>query len=140
MASQQQNSQERQHFLTESQLRSIAVESTQHLGYPTLKDEQLEAIVNFAQGKDCFVALPTGYGKSVIYGVLPYVFDAIKGIIIIVMVTMLHNIIIKINKQLWFVVKGTSVCAGITESIVLCVSPLTSLMLDQHLKFVPHGL
>ena len=41
MASQQQNSQERGRSLTESQLRSIAVESAQRLGYPTLKDEQL---------------------------------------------------------------------------------------------------
>ena len=64
---------------TEAQLRAIAVDSAQRLGYPTLKDEQLKAIVTFAQGNDCFVALPTGYGKSAIYGVLPYVFDTIKG-------------------------------------------------------------
>ena len=79
------------------QLRSIATESVQCLGWPTLKDEQLEAILTFAEGKDCFVALPTGYGKSTIYDVFPCVIDEIKGMIIIIMVTMLH--IININKQ-----------------------------------------
>ena len=98
MSSPQQNSQECRCFLTESQLRSIAIESAQRLGWPTHKDAQLEVILNFAQGKDCFVALPTGYGKSAIYYVFPCVFDTIKGMIIIIMVTMLH--IININKQL----------------------------------------
>ena len=105
-------------FLTESQLRSIAIDSAQRLGWPTLKDEQF--ILIFAQGKDCFVALPTGYGKSAIYDVFPCVFDAIKGMIII-MVTMLH--IININKQLWFVVKETSVCMCFQVQLgaLLCV-------------------
>ena len=30
--------------------------------------------------------------------------------------------------------------SGTTGNIVVCVSPLTSLTLDQHSKFVPHGL
>ena len=45
MSSQQQNSQECRCFLTESQLRSIAIESAQHLGWPTHKDAQLEAML-----------------------------------------------------------------------------------------------
>jgi len=65
---------------TEEQLRTIAIESAQHIGYQTLKNKQLEAIVTFVCGNDCFTALPTGFGKSAIY-VLPYVFDKIKGII-----------------------------------------------------------
>ena len=72
--------------VTESQLRLIAVESARRLGYATLKDKQLEAIVTFALGNDCFIALPTGYGKSAIYGVLPFVFDTIKGIFDLVFV------------------------------------------------------
>jgi len=33
-----------------------------------LKPQQKEAIVEFAQGKDVFVAFPTGFGKSAIFG------------------------------------------------------------------------
>ena len=44
-----------------------------------LKDKQVEAVCAFVEGKDTFVALPTGYGKSLIYGILPYVFDKLKG-------------------------------------------------------------
>ena len=34
---------------------------------------------NFISGKDIFVILPTGYRKSVIYGVLPLMFDCMFG-------------------------------------------------------------
>ena len=36
-------------------------------GYMQLKSKQQEAIEAFVSGKDVFVSLPTGYGKSVIY-------------------------------------------------------------------------
>ena len=42
------------------------------------KDKQLEAIKCFCAGH-VFVSLPTGYGKSLIYAVLPLIFDRIKG-------------------------------------------------------------
>ena len=48
------------------------------LGYKKLKDKQREAIVQFVNGHDCFISLPTGYGKSVCYAVLPYLFDTLK--------------------------------------------------------------
>ena len=44
-----------------------------------LKPKQLEAIVAFCEGQDVFVSLPTGFGKSVIYAILPLIFDYIKG-------------------------------------------------------------
>ena len=44
-------------------------------GFPELKDKQKEAIFSFLQGHDIFVLLPTGFSKSVIYSVLPLVFD-----------------------------------------------------------------
>ena len=50
-------------------LKQIAIESAQRLGYDRLKEKQLEAIVSFLQGNDTFVALPTSYGKSLIYAV-----------------------------------------------------------------------
>ena len=43
-----------------------------------LKDKQEEAI-SFIQGHDTFVSLPTGYGKSLIYGILSTIFDKLKG-------------------------------------------------------------
>lgn len=44
-----------------------------------LKHEQVKAIQNFCEGHDVFVSLPTGFGKSMIYGLLPLVFDTIRG-------------------------------------------------------------
>ena len=44
-----------------------------------LKDKQLEAVLSFMSGNDVFVSLPTGYGKSLIYGILPLAFDIFRG-------------------------------------------------------------
>lgn len=40
-----------------------------------LRDKQREAVEEFMMSKDTFVSLPTGYGKSLIYGILPVAFD-----------------------------------------------------------------
>ena len=78
------------------------------LGYQAIKQKQREAIEAFTKGEDVFVSLPTGYGKSLCYTLLPWVFDDLRG------------------------EKNTS--------IVVCVSPLTSLMIDQRKKYTPSGL
>ena len=57
----------------EKQVDVVAVK----LGYQ-LHKEQKGAILSFISGKDTFVALPTGYGKSLIYGCLPLVYDSIE--------------------------------------------------------------
>ena len=44
-----------------------------------LKEKQVEAIQSFLSGHDIFVSLPTGYGKSVIYAILPLIFGRIRG-------------------------------------------------------------
>ena len=62
-----------------SVLEKIIKESGPRLGYGELKNEQMKAILSFVHGNDTFVALPTGYGKSLIYAVLPYVFDVARG-------------------------------------------------------------
>ena len=46
-------------------------EATRKLSFDELKSKQKEAVVSFISGKDTFVVLPTGYGKSAIYAVLP---------------------------------------------------------------------
>ena len=49
------------------------------MGIASLKLKQEEAILSFLDGKDTFVSLPTGYGKSLIYALLPLIFDNIRG-------------------------------------------------------------
>ena len=55
----------------------IAEVAKEH-GYEKLKEEQLLAIDEFVSGKDAFVSLPTGFGKSPIYGLLPAVYDRVR--------------------------------------------------------------
>ena len=58
-------------------------EAMNAIGLTELKEKQKEAITMFVQGHDTFVVLPTGYGKSIIYGILPLVFDKLKGISVV---------------------------------------------------------
>ena len=44
-----------------------------------LKDQQVEAVKRLSEGKDVFVWFPTGYGKSICYQLLPFVFDVKLG-------------------------------------------------------------
>jgi len=41
----------------------------------TLKDEQTACVKAIYEGEDVFLWLPTGFGKSMCYEVLPFVFD-----------------------------------------------------------------
>lgn len=43
------------------------------------KDKQSSAIESIVSGKDTFVVLPTGYGKSKIYMHLPEIFELVKN-------------------------------------------------------------
>lgn len=100
------------------------------LGYAELKDKQVEAMTSFLKGKDTFVSLPTGYGKSLIYAALPLAFDYLKGR------TTPHSAFLY---MLLFI--AIRVCTlGRKGSIVICISPLTSLMMDQQAKYSHLGL
>lgn len=61
-----------------SVLEEAARSAALRLGYPTVKPEQLSVIVEFLSGRDTFVVLPTGYGKSLCYGALPFAFDELE--------------------------------------------------------------
>ena len=49
------------------------------LGYSDLKPEQRCILKAFVEGKDVFVALPTGFRKSLCYALLPLIFDMKRG-------------------------------------------------------------
>ena len=72
-----------------------------------LKPQQKEATRFVWEGKDVSVLLPTGFGKSIIYEVLPFLYDYKLG---------------RLNTRI--------------KSLVVVVSPLLSLMADQvsHLR------
>lgn len=84
------------------QLEEAIASAAKTMGYSELRPKQREAIVEFIGGKDVFVSLPTGSGKTLCYCLLPLAFDAMKSRI------------------------GTE-----SNSIVVIVSPLIALMKDQ---------
>ncbi len=69
-----------------------------------LKSKQVEVLKVLYKGKDCFVWFPTGYGKSLCYQLLPFLFD--------------HKL-------------GRIGAPEAELSVVIVVSPLVSLMVDQ---------
>ena len=91
-------------------------EAAESIGITRLKDEQKDAILAFASGRDVFVSLPTGYGKSICYSCLPGLFSRLRTT--------------KVS------------CANSSESlhIVVVVSPLVSIMKDQTRDFNGRGL
>ena len=57
----------------------LIVEVAKKHGYKKLKEEQLLVIDEFVSGKDIFVSLLTGFGESLIYGLLPAIYDRVRG-------------------------------------------------------------
>jgi ATP-dependent DNA helicase RecQ len=70
-------------------------------GYQQLKFEQSSIINHFVNGYDVFGCLPTGFGKSACFVMLPMIFDYLDS------------------------------CSTTNGSIIKVVSPITSLMNDQ---------
>ena len=82
-----------------------------NLGYSVVKSEQREALRCVLSGRDCFLTVPTGFGKSAIFHALPHCAAALQHF------QHLH---------------GTS--------FVLIVSPLVSLMSDQMSRLCSIGI
>ena len=78
-------------LVTMDMKRAIS-ESAKDLGYEKLKEKQQEAVTLFIQGNDTFVSLPTGYGKSVIYAILPGAFDKYRGILVFIVSGMYYKL------------------------------------------------
>ena len=57
------------------ELEAKVVEAAKKLDIPSLKPQQLDAVVKFMEGRDVFAALPTGFRKSLFFGLLPISFD-----------------------------------------------------------------
>ena len=52
------------------------------LGYPELKNHQIEVVLSFLTGNDVSAVLSTGYGKSLCYACLPFLFDNLLALIV----------------------------------------------------------
>ena len=63
----------------EESISAAIRDSMSLVGVEELKKEQSQAIRSFVSGRDVFVALPTGYGKSYCYALLPLVFDCLRA-------------------------------------------------------------
>lgn len=62
------------------ELSDALEEAARELGFEQVKPKQREAIEAFCSGKAVFVSLPTGYGKSIIYAIMPILRDKMTGI------------------------------------------------------------
>jgi len=110
-----------------------AVETTlSTMGLRPLKPKQLEALQSFVSSKDTLVALPTGYGKSVIFAMLPLMFDYLFGKKLL---TYSYIYILTCNH-----IMATLCFIGTSGSIAVVVTPLISLMIDQREKFKQKGI
>lgn len=93
--------------------------AVEQLGYSSLTSEQHSAVSQFLAGKDVFVSLPTGAGKSLCYLVLPLAFDYLRGTTrksIIIVVSPLKSLME--DQVARFCSRGVmSVCVGIDSSV-----------------------
>ena len=60
------------------QVKRAIQSAGERMGHAKVKDEQFRVIEDVVRGRDTFVSLATGYGKSLCYGVLPWVFDELS--------------------------------------------------------------
>ncbi len=52
-------------------VRSSIAKAAAFLGYELKNEQEESSVFQFSSGKDAFVCLPTGYGKSLWYEILP---------------------------------------------------------------------
>ena len=101
-------------WVSEEIVHVAILNAVQRLGYDSPTDEQSQALRQIVLGKDVFVSLPTGSGKSLCFAALPYVFESLR--------------------------KANSRDQPFHLAIVICVCPLSALMQDQVAKYGERGL
>ena len=95
-------------------------ETAASLQYRHLKEEQKQAVKAFVKGKDVFISLPTGYGKSLCYALLPLIFDKRREMVERRSIVMVVSPLIALMKDqsAKFTEKGiTAVCISDLESL-----------------------
>ena len=103
-----------QQLISVSDLRRCIEEIKEVFGVNTLSTSQFNGLLNFLNGRDSFVSLPTGSGKSLIFQMAPMV-------------------------EMWFA--GTeSQHYWREEAIVVIICPLIALMQDQIARLTSIGL
>lgn len=65
---------------TRSEIADAVRTATQEMGYQELRGKQETILQEYICGRDTFVSLPTGSGKSLCYCALPLVFDKLRKI------------------------------------------------------------
>ena len=93
------------------QVKRAIQSAGERMGHAKVKDEKFRVIEDVVRGRDTFVSLPTGYGKSLCYGVLPWIFDELprnstKRSIVIVVSPLISLTAIQVT----FVAKRTGNC------------------------------
>lgn len=101
-------------ILVMENLELVVEESVRKLGYSSIRDEQKRVILSFVKGNDVVACLPTGYGKSLCYFCLPFVFDE------------LYSVKLKDSTD-----SSKDSQTSLPWSVVVVVSPLLALMHDQ---------
>ena len=66
-------------IFSSEQVQKAIDEATKLLGYSELRANQAQVVSHFVSGRDVFVSLPTGGGKSLCYCLLPKAFDILRG-------------------------------------------------------------
>ena len=66
-------------FMNVMEVEGIILSATERFSSPILRQHQLSAIKSFLEGKDVFVNMPTGSGKSICYALLPWAFDLLRN-------------------------------------------------------------
>lgn len=101
------------------ELEKSVENAAKEMGYLAIRDKQNEAILGFLRGRDIFVSLPTGGGKSLCYSMFSKVFDTLKkksskGIAIVVspLISLMEDQLHSLESK---GIKATSVTKGQAE-------------------------
>ena len=90
----------------------LVAQAARSLGYSDLKEEQKVVLKAFVGGRDVFVSLPTGYGKSLCYALLPWIFDMRRGFVERTSICMIVSPLIALMKDQSTSFTAKGICAA----------------------------